>query len=196
LKGRGIELEEIISKLKALDDRMNFERRYDRNSWWPLLLRELDLDVELPVEMLDELTLLFWDKFAEYSKPYPDAWPVLRYLKRKGYKIGVVTDTDGKEGFKHKRVARSELAKFFDVVVVGGEDTTRTKPDPQPFLSAAKKLEVKPGECVVVGDKTFTDIRGGKAAGMRTILVERRNWGIEEAPDFKVGSLSEIRQIL
>jgi putative hydrolase of the HAD superfamily len=198
LKGTGTKVKEgeIYSKLVELDDRMNFKRNYNRNSWWPLLLERLGVPLPLPPQMPDELTLLYWDTFAQSTRPYPDAEPTLDYLKRKGYRLGLVTDTDGTKGIKKRRLARIGLIKLFDVVIISGEDTAATKPDPEPFLLAARKLGVRPSECVVVGDKPFTDIKGGNAAGMRTIFVERRDWGVEERPDFKIASLSEIAEIL
>lgn len=198
LRGAGVEVDEaeIYSKLRVLDDRMNLERRYDRNTWWPALLDELGLRHEMPVRKLEELTLIYWRTFADFSRPYPDAESTLEYLRKRGYRLGVVTDTDGTRGMKGMRVGRLKLIGFFDVVIVSGEDTSHTKPDPEPFLFAAERLNVRPSECVVVGDKPFTDIRGGNSAGMRTVLVRRREWGVSERADFEVSSLSEIREIL
>lgn len=198
LREAGIEAmeSEIFAALVKLDDRMNLARNYDRNSWWPVLLAEIRAPLHLSPKMLDELTNLFWDTFSRATEPYPDAEPTLRYLKGKGYSLGLVSDTDGTKGIKERRLARIALIKLFDAVVIAGEDTPRPKPDPAAYLLAAERLGVRPGDCVMVGDKPFTDIRGGKAAGMRTILVKRRDWGVEERPDVTVTSLSEIRGIL
>lgn len=45
------------------------------------------------------------------------------------------------------------------------------KPLPYGFLRAMKERGLKRGECVVIGDQIFTDVLGGKAAGMRVIQV-------------------------
>jgi len=198
LKEQGIivDEEEILPKLRAIDDRMNFSREYDRNKWWPILLSELGVKLELPFRMLNELTSLFWRTYAENTKLYPDAEPTLEYLRQRGYKIGLVTDTDGKKGMKRARLEQLGLNDLFGAVVVGGDDTPRTKPDPGPFLIVAERLEVDPSSCVVVGDKPFTDIDGGNAAGMRTILLKRRDWGVKESSNLTIKSLSELRGIL
>lgn len=47
-----------------------------------------------------------------------------------------------------------------------------SKPRVKAFLTAAGIMELKPDEIAVVGDQIFTDIRGGKKAGMFTILVK------------------------
>jgi len=62
-----------------------------------------------------------------------------------------------------------DLAKYFDVVVTG-QSAEHTKPYPDPILFAAKKLNVKPEECLMIGDTTV-DMRVGKSAGAQTVGV-------------------------
>ena len=45
------------------------------------------------------------------------------------------------------------------------------KPLPNGFLRAMKQRGLSRKECVVIGDQIFTDVLGGKAAGMRVIQV-------------------------
>jgi tRNA threonylcarbamoyl adenosine modification protein YeaZ len=54
--------------------------------------------------------------------------------------------------------------------VIGEEDVTRGKPDPEVFLKAAEKLGVMPQKCVVVED-ALQGIRAAKRAGMACIAV-------------------------
>ncbi|ODT40359.1 MAG: HAD family hydrolase [Microbacterium sp. SCN 70-200] len=55
-------------------------------------------------------------------------------------------------------------------VVVTAEDVTRSKPDPEGFLAAARALGIEPGACIVVED-SVNGIHAGLAAGMRVIGV-------------------------
>jgi len=197
LRERGIEADEATVRLKLdkFDDRMNMKTKYDRDEWWPVLLFELGLGGKVPRRITEELTGLYWSTYSSVSKPYPDAEPTLNYLKQKGYKLGLVTDTDGKPGIKSKRLKHLDFIGMFDVVVISGEDTVHTKPSPEPFLLAASKLGLNAEECAVVGDKPFTDIRGANAAGMQAIWLRRRDWGIEEPADLVVDSLAKLRKI-
>ena len=122
---------------------------------------------------------------------------VLVRLKEEGRRLGIVTA---------KRRATVELA-FANVplghlfeVVVGGDETPRHKPDPEPLLCAAKRLRVSPQVSAYVGDSPF-DIRAARAAGMHGIAV---TWGgihgrerLEaEGPDAIVDTPEELHGVL
>ncbi|MCC6259716.1 MAG: HAD-IA family hydrolase [Anaerolineales bacterium] len=61
------------------------------------------------------------------------------------------------------------LNKYFDVIV-SGLSAEHTKPYPDPILYAAKKMNVAPEACLMIGDTTV-DIRAGKSAGAQTVGV-------------------------
>lgn len=54
--------------------------------------------------------------------------------------------------------------------LVTSSDVNRGKPDPEPYLAGAARLELAPGDCVVVEDAP-AGIRAGKAAGMRVLAL-------------------------
>jgi HAD superfamily hydrolase (TIGR01509 family) len=58
---------------------------------------------------------------------------------------------------------------FFEVVVTG-DDVTRGKPDPSPFLMAANDLGAAPARCIVVEDSP-AGIEAANRAGMRSVAV-------------------------
>ena len=95
---------------------------------------------------------------------------VLVRLKEEGRRLGLVTA---------KRRATVELAfnalplRHFFETVVGGDETRGHKPDPEPLLLAAERLDVQPRDCAYVGDSPF-DIRAAKAADMFAVAV---TWG-------------------
>ncbi|MEW1655467.1 MULTISPECIES: HAD family phosphatase [unclassified Streptomyces] len=55
-------------------------------------------------------------------------------------------------------------------LTVAGDDLARTKPHPDPYLTAAARLGVDPARCAVVED-TLTGVRAGEAAGCRVVAV-------------------------
>lgn len=57
----------------------------------------------------------------------------------------------------------------FDVVI-SGDDVSRGKPDPEPYLAAAAALRIAPRNCLVLED-TEAGLASGKAAGMAVLDV-------------------------
>ena len=84
----------------------------------------------------------------------------------KTYALGVVSSRT-RRGID-MYFAFSKTGTLFPVSIAY-EDAVNHKPHPEPLLLAAKRLKVRPDECVYIGD-THTDMEAGKAAGMRTIL--------------------------
>ncbi|MEW2521931.1 HAD family hydrolase [Actinacidiphila alni] len=74
---------------------------------------------------------------------------------------------------------------------VAGDEVSRTKPDPEPYLTAAAKLGADPAACVVVED-TLTGVASAEAAGCRVVAVPSLV-PIPPAPGRTVvGSLEEL----
>jgi HAD superfamily hydrolase (TIGR01549 family) len=80
-----------------------------------------------------------------------------------------------------------DLVKYFDVVITG-LSAEHTKPYPDPVLLAAKKMNVAPENCLMIGDTTV-DIRAGRAAGAQTVGVL---CGFGEEPELRKMGADEI----
>src|SRR5262249_47054116 len=63
----------------------------------------------------------------------------------------------------------TDIGRFMSAVV-SAEDTTRGKPDPQVFLTAAARLSVEPARCVVFEDAP-AGIQAARAGGMKAVAV-------------------------
>lgn len=61
-------------------------------------------------------------------------------------------------------------AEYFDVTVCGDEVGGRTKPNPEPYLRAARLLGVDPSDCVAVEDSP-TGVSSAAAAGCTVVVV-------------------------
>ncbi len=61
------------------------------------------------------------------------------------------------------------ISKYLGAVI-GAEDTTRGKPDPQVFLLGAERLGVEPAHCVVFEDAP-AGVQAAKAGGMKAVGV-------------------------
>jgi len=76
-------------------------------------------------------------------------------------------------GALHREIATiletASLLQPFSVIV-GADDVTQTKPSPMPYLEAAARLGIPPGECVAVEDSR-SGLAAARAAGMKTIAL-------------------------
>jgi len=104
-----------------------------------------------------------------HLKPYPGVVDTLEKLKRQGFKLGIVSD-----GLRLKawmRLNEAGLDGYLDAVVTY-DDTGQKKPAKEPFLLICDQLDVKPEECLMVGDWPAKDMQGGRLAGMKTCLAK------------------------
>jgi pyrophosphatase PpaX len=122
---------------------------------------------------------------------------VLVRLHEEGRRLGIVTAK--RRSTVELAFDRVPLAYLFETIV-GGDETERHKPDPQPLLLAAERLGADPAGTAYVGDSPF-DVRAAKAAGMFAVAV---TWGriherarLEaEQPDAIVDTAEELLGVL
>ena len=127
-----------------------------------------------------------------HLKPYPGVVDTLRELKRQGFKLGVVSD-----GFRLKawmRLNEAGLDSFFDAVVTY-DDTGKRKPAKEPFLLICDQLDVKPEECLMLGDWPERDVQGGKLAGMKTCLAKYGQAQPAKA-DYQINDFKELLDVV
>ena len=99
---------------------------------------------------------------------FPGWVPVLKTLRRRGYRLAVVTSK--KRAMAERHMALVGIDTLVDELI-GADDVVRHKPDPEPFLTAAAQFGVLPGHCLAVGDSPW-DMIGARRAGMAAALAE------------------------
>jgi HAD superfamily hydrolase (TIGR01509 family) len=158
-------------------------------------LKRLGYDCDVASPLVVGATEAFCERFMTYVRIDEHAGSVLRKLHGK-YKLGVVSNFAIPECVE-RLLERQGLTELFDVVVVSGA-VNRRKPHPEIYQKALQKLGVKASETVFVGDTVDADVQGAKAAGMRTIYVERRPQEDAEAacPDQTIKNLNQLLKAL
>ena len=91
----------------------------------------------------------------------------LKAPKKEGYKTAV--GSSGNTPNVNFVLDRCGIAGYFDAIA-NGDMITRGKPDPEVYLLAAKKLELAPGECIVVEDAPV-GIRAARSAGESVVAI-------------------------
>jgi putative hydrolase of the HAD superfamily len=118
--------------------------------------------------------------------PYPDAVPALRDLRERGERLVAVSNWDCSLPAVLERCGLGEL---LDGVVSSAAAGAR-KPDPAIFEQALELAGIGPDQALHVGDTPEEDVAGARAAGIRSLLIDRSGNGGD------IASLSEIREHL
>lgn len=129
-----------------------------------------------------------------HFKLFPHVKETLELFKKRGIKLAVFTGFDRTEA--KFLLEKMHLSKYFDFVVTV-EDVEEPRPHPDALILAAKRLEIKVGECIYVGD-TVVDIQMAKNAKMKVVCVKtgiQDNKILEkEKPDYFVKDFSEMME--
>jgi putative hydrolase of the HAD superfamily len=123
---------------------------------------------------------------AIHFDAYPDAGPALRDLREGGLSLVAVSNWDCSLPSVLERCGLGELLDGAVSSAVAGA----RKPDPVIFERALELTGCGPEEALHVGDTPEEDVEGARAAGIRSLLIDRdRNGG-------DISSLKEIREHL
>ena len=145
-------------------------------------------------EFAAELSQHFQKERRKLHVIYPEVKSNLEVF-RKNFKLGLITN--GAPGVQNEKLDKSKLRSFFDVIVISGDLMTK-KPESVIFREALKRLDTKPSEVLMIGNSLNSDIQGGNIAGITTVWLNRDKKKNETdiIPDFEIGSLYEINDIL
>ncbi len=102
---------------------------------------------------------------AHGKEVYPFTRDVLRTLRDKGVKVGIIT----RNTIEAVRLIFPDAGEYVEAMVTR-EHTRQLKPNPVQVTMALSLLGVEPHEAVVVGDHP-SDIKAGRAAGTGTVAV-------------------------
>lgn len=118
------------------------------------------LDLAREVALLDELEI----QHAGVAEPIAGARTLLGALSPARWAL--VTSAS-------QRVARHRLASAglpLPRLLIGAEDVVRGKPDPEPYLLAARQLDLAPADCLVFEDAP-AGIRSALQAGCQVVQI-------------------------
>jgi pyrophosphatase PpaX len=143
-------------------------------------------------EFVARYRALYYSRNTEGFRMFDGIREVLEELHGAGVPIGVVTSKLG-------RGAEAELAAanmtHLTPIVIGAEDVTYPKPNPEPLLIALEKLGHSTTDVLMVGD-TSADILAARAAGVKSGAAL---WGAQEVdgllvhnPDYQFHHPKEI----
>lgn len=133
---------------------------------------------------------------ANPPEPFPHVLETIQSLRAEGIKTTIASS---RTSFSLRDLlADMGLADDFDYVL-GSEDVTRAKPDPEPVLQTLRKMGIAASQTLVVGDMAV-DILMGARAGCRTCGVTFGNGTKKEletaGADFVINSMEKLIRIV
>jgi beta-phosphoglucomutase family hydrolase len=106
-------------------------------------------------------------RVARNIKPLPGAIELIKALKEHGIKVAIASSAPPEN---IQLIIRGlDIADCFQAIASGLE-VAESKPDPQIFLLAARKLGVEPGDCVVIED-AVAGVAAARSAGIKCVAV-------------------------
>jgi beta-phosphoglucomutase len=132
-----------------------------------LELGHLTLPESKKIELADKKNAWFVD-YIKAIKPdeiFPGVREMLKKIKAQGIKVGLASSSKNADTV----ITLLQIKEAFDTIV-DGTMITHTKPDPEIFLLAAKRLGVAPANCLVFEDAE-AGVEAALAAGMQCVGV-------------------------
>lgn len=178
-----------VDRKKIYDELLKIRKK--KNSMYPRMFNDV-----LSVFGLEKEVKKIVNMFNDYEcvlKPYPDVIPTLGELKKRGYKLGIITD--GKVGRQKRKLKTLGIVDFFDVIIFTDE-IGKPKSSELPFYEVVRKLGVKPEESAYVGDNPMLDFIGPKKIGMMTIRVRTGEFSKMEFNKYIDTEIKKIEELL
>jgi putative hydrolase of the HAD superfamily len=137
------------------------------NRWDSLVLKHLGIAKHVE---LGEIVQSRWFDFMDCTF-YPEVRDVLLELRRRGLKVGLISN--GYEEEIAFVLEKAGLEKTTFDIIVGVDTIKKAKPDQDIFKYASGKLNVKTEETIFVGDSVDLDYKGAENAGIHAVLIDR-----------------------
>lgn len=126
--------------------------------------------VEPSEERLERL-IGMWNKSWMLAKPYDEVAEELQRLKGK-YKLILVSNTDSFS--VNKVIEKFRLKELFDEIFFSYQ-VGLIKTDQEFFSGVLEKTNLDPESCMVVGDSIQSDMKAAENAGIKGILIDRKD---------------------
>ena len=173
---------------QPLGDRTPAERDAFFARYEQIILDEAGVSVSLP------LAKEIWDMAISVPKEFvefEETRPVLAELRRRGYRLAVLTNLRRDMDELTRRLGISQYLEF---CITGRE--VGEKPATAIFEAGLRRMDVAPEQAIHVGDQPRSDVAGARDAGLRPVLIDRGGFHPEVADCDHIDNLAGLYPIL
>ncbi|MFW9824543.1 MAG: HAD family hydrolase [Candidatus Thorarchaeota archaeon] len=142
------------------------------------------------------IAIFLFNQFNKYkdedSKIFKGIDQLISNLYNKSQNLAILTNN--KSSYAEDVLEKFNLSKYFNTIV-GFNDVSEVKPNPEGILKILTKWGIKPSEAIFIGDMT-TDIKAGKSANVKMVCVAsglaQKDNLIQHQPDILVNDTNEL----
>ena len=154
------------------------------------------LGIKANLEQITQFTELHYKFTANALIPKPEVLELLVLLRRKGFLLGLISNC---APTVPRLFPQSRLAPYIDISIFSCEERIK-KPSLGIYELTCKRLQVKPEECLYVGDGSSEELTGAAAVGMLPILKRPKLTDVydthrPEVETWQGHTIDEIREL-
>ena len=137
----------------------------------------------------------YWETYVDEMELFDGAEETLAELHESDVDVAIVSNLTTR--IQLKKIDRLGIEEHVDLVVTS-EETGREKPSSVMFTLPMAQLDVRASEVVMVGDSLESDIAGGNALGMTTVLFNNDATELDEweRPDHRIEAFGELTELV
>lgn len=183
-----------LTKPGAIDF-MGIKQAIDCPNEIPLLEFIETLPSETAKNQANAILEKFEREAASRAEPNDGAEDMVRYLRQIGLHVGILT-RNRMESISRSLENFALNASDFDIII-SRDDPIEPKPSADGVLLAAKKLNIEPGEILMVGDYVF-DVLTGINAGAVTVFLDNKTFPDSQKiyGDFTIYRFDDLRDVI
>jgi putative hydrolase of the HAD superfamily len=144
------------------------------------------------MELAHKLGDIYVEQSPLKTKLYPNTIETLALLNDK-YKQYILTN--GFKEVQHIKVKQCNLEQYFERVFTS-EEAGKMKPSKIFFNYVLSELQVKPENCLMIGDDVKADIEGARNCNIDQVFFNPQKIKTECTPNFEIYNLKELLDIL
>lgn len=141
-----------------------------------------------PIPIVIEKLIGVWNKNRLLARPYPETVDVLKGLKDKKIKIALISNAP--QDNVQPVLEKFKLDEYFDAILVSSEEGMLKD---EMFNAALKKLKLKKGDVISIGDSIESDMRCAEAAGIKCYLLDAKG---RREYERKIANLNEVLKLV
>jgi len=137
----------------------------------------------------------YWETYVDTMDLFDGVIDTFDALRDRGLEIAIVSNLTTR--IQLEKIDRLGIGEYVDLVLTS-EETGREKPSSIMFTQPLAQLDLRPSEVVMVGDSVESDVEGGNAVGLTTVLCNNDETGLtgREQPDHRIDTFADLPGVM